>query len=98
MIDRLDQLLDEVRRFSTERDWQRFHDPKNRICPFMDGGQSKRTDQYGPGFYPLVPQQDRPPGTPIGVKFPGDGHKVTYRMLPTGQSNRPAVAGHMLAQ
>jgi dCTP diphosphatase len=29
MDDRLEMLLEEVRRFSSEREWQRFHDPKN---------------------------------------------------------------------
>lgn len=28
-MDRLDALLDEIRAFVRERDWERFHDPKN---------------------------------------------------------------------
>jgi dCTP diphosphatase len=39
-MDRLDAMLDDIRAFVRERDWEKFHDPKNlAMCVASEAGE-----------------------------------------------------------
>ena len=48
MGDRLDAMLEDVRAFVRERDWEQFHDPKNlAMAVVSEAGRARRGSSAG---------------------------------------------------
>jgi len=75
-----------------------FDDAKHMGAPGWIARQSEKAHYRCPRLVALIPEQDRPSASSVGVQLLRDGEQMTDRVLAIGQSQRALVARRMFAE